>query len=72
VLDESGQVMMEQKLSTTPKAMREVFGRRKEREEKSDHRHGQKLAVLLHRLWVSGDAYEPLYNSQGRPLAIAA
>jgi len=24
----------------------------------------RKLAVLLHRLWVSGDAYEPLRNSQ--------
>ena len=24
----------------------------------------RKLAVLLHRLWVSGEAYEPLRNSQ--------
>lgn len=24
----------------------------------------QKLAVLLHRLWVSGEVYEPLRNSQ--------
>jgi gluconate kinase len=22
----------------------------------------RKLAVLLHRLWVTGDAYHPLYN----------
>jgi len=32
----------------------------------------RKLAVLLHHLWVSGEAYEPLHNSQGRPLATAA
>jgi len=32
----------------------------------------RKLAVLLHRLWVSGEAYEPLHNRQRRPLAIAA
>jgi len=23
----------------------------------------RKLAVLLHRLWVTGDTYHPLYNS---------
>ena len=27
VLDEAGEVLLEQKLATTPKAMREVFGR---------------------------------------------
>ena len=32
----------------------------------------RKLAVLLHHLWVSGEVYEPLHNSQYRPLAIAA
>ena len=32
----------------------------------------RKLAVLLHHLWVSGEVYEPLHNSQQRPLAIAA
>jgi transposase len=32
----------------------------------------RKLAVLLHRLWVSGEMYEPLHNSEHRPLAIAA
>ena len=31
----------------------------------------RKLAVLLHRLWVSGEVYEPLRNSQ-RALAVAA
>jgi transposase len=31
-----------------------------------------KLAVLLHHLWVSGEEYEALHNSQRRPLAIAA
>ncbi len=24
----------------------------------------RKLAVLLHRLWVNGEVYEPLHNSQ--------
>jgi transposase len=32
----------------------------------------RKLAVLLHRLWVSGEVYEPLRNSQGVPLPAAA
>jgi transposase len=32
----------------------------------------RKLAVLLHHLWVSGEVYEPLHNSQQSPLAIAA
>jgi transposase len=30
----------------------------------------RKLAVLLHRLWVSGEAYEPLRNS--RPVGLPA
>ena len=32
----------------------------------------RKLAVLLHHLWVSGEAYEPLYNSHHKSVAIAA
>ena len=24
----------------------------------------RKLAVLLHRLWITGELYEPLYNTQ--------
>jgi transposase len=32
----------------------------------------RKLAVLLHRLWVSGEVYEPLRNSQQRALPAAA
>jgi transposase len=32
----------------------------------------RKLAVLLHRLWVSGEVYEPWHNSKQSPLAIAA
>jgi transposase len=32
----------------------------------------RKLAVLLHRLWVRGEAYEPLRNSQQRALPAAA
>ncbi len=26
----------------------------------------RKLAVLLHRLWISGEVYDPLYNTHGR------
>jgi transposase len=32
----------------------------------------RKLAVLLHRLWVSGEAYEPLRNSRRLPMPAAA
>ena len=32
----------------------------------------RKLAVLLHHLWVSGEAYQPLHNSEPGRLAIAA
>jgi hypothetical protein len=31
----------------------------------------RKLAVLLHRLWVSGEVYEPLRNSQKAMRAMA-
>ncbi|HEX2712703.1 MAG TPA: IS110 family transposase [Candidatus Acidoferrales bacterium] len=31
----------------------------------------RKLAVLLHRLWVSGEVYEPLHNSQRAVQAVA-
>jgi len=31
----------------------------------------RKLAVLLHRLWVSGEVYEPLRNSQKAMTAAA-
>jgi transposase len=32
----------------------------------------RKLAVLLHHLWVSGEVYEPLHNSQPNTVAAAA
>ena len=32
----------------------------------------RKLAVLLHHLWVSGEVYEPLHNSQRVALPAAA
>ena len=32
----------------------------------------RKLAVLLHRLWVSGEVYDPLHNSSRRALLAAA
>jgi transposase len=31
----------------------------------------RKLAVLLHRLWVNGEVYEPLHNSQREVQAAA-
>src|SRR5712664_3391758 len=31
----------------------------------------RKLAILLHRLWVSGEVYEPLHNSQKAMRAVA-
>ncbi len=31
----------------------------------------QKLAVLLHKLWVSGEVYEPLRNNQKVESAVA-
>ena len=30
----------------------------------------RKLAVLLHRLWVTGDTYQPLYNTMACPQSI--
>jgi hypothetical protein len=32
----------------------------------------RKLAILLHRLWVSGEIYEPLRNSSQAMLSAAA
>ena len=32
----------------------------------------RKLAVLLHHLWVSGEVYDPLHNSNRAALAAAA
>ena len=32
----------------------------------------RKLAVLLHRLWVNGEVYQPLYNQQQAAVAAAA
>lgn len=32
----------------------------------------RKLAVLLHRLWVSGEVYEPLHHAKSVPIAVAA
>ncbi len=32
----------------------------------------RKLAVLLHRLWVTGEQYEPLRNTRLREAALAA
>ena len=37
---------------------------RKEREETSDRGNRAEISVLLHRLWVSGEVYEPLRKSQ--------
>jgi hypothetical protein len=32
----------------------------------------RKLAVLLHHLWVSGEVYEPLHNSNQKAMLTAA
>jgi len=32
----------------------------------------RKLSVLLHRLWISGEVYEPLYNARRQPKGLAA
>jgi transposase len=38
--------------------------RRKNAKKRAVVAVARKLAVLLHRLWVSGEVYEPLRNSQ--------
>ena len=38
--------------------------RRKNAKKRAIVAVAQKLAVLLHRMWVSGEVYEPLRNSQ--------
>ena len=42
-----------------------------ESRRKDDRLDARKLAVLLHRLWVNGEAYEPLHNSQRKVEAAA-
>ncbi len=32
----------------------------------------RKLSVLLHRLWVTGETYQPLYNARGAGTASAS
>ena len=39
---------------------------RQERKETGGGGRGRKLAVLLHRLWVTGELYDPLYNAHRR------
>ena len=46
--------------------------RREEREERAIVATARKLAVLLHHLWVSGEAYAPLHNSSRTTLPAAA
>jgi len=45
--------------------------RREKCKEASGGCGGEKVAVLLHRLWVSGEVYEPLRNSQ-KAMRVAA
>jgi hypothetical protein len=121
VLDEAGEVILEQKLPTTPEAMKQTFERIPRSRialetgthspwvsrlllvqgahynlgpfgEDSDLRRwglklaerggknakkravvavARKLAVLLHRLWVSGEVYKPLRNSHIAMSAVA-
>ncbi len=59
VVDEMGGIQLEQRVGTSAKALREVFGAMP-----------RSRAVLLHRLWVSGEVYEALHNSS--PMSVAA
>lgn len=45
--------------------------RRKEAALGYELREKFRLAVLLHRLWVTGEVYEPLRNSQAKGLKAA-
>jgi len=38
-----------------------------ERQEAAVVAAARKLAILLHRLWVTGEVYEPLRNNQAGP-----
>jgi transposase len=58
VLDEAGEVLLEQKLTTTPKAMREVFG--------TMPRCLIALETGMH------STYEPLRNTHQSPMPAAA
>jgi len=51
VLDEADRVLLEQKLSTTPKAMREVFG--------AMPRSRIALETGTHSPWVTGTRFHP-------------
>ena len=42
------------------------LSRGQEREETGGGGRGEELAVLLHRLWVTGETYEALYNTHRR------
>jgi hypothetical protein len=44
-------------------------GTNKARKKKAVVAVARKLVVLLHRLWVSGDEYDPLYNTKKRDAA---
>jgi hypothetical protein len=118
ILDEAGKIILEQKVSTTPEAMKKTFGKIPRSlidskagdqylrtmmvqgahyilgpfGEDSDLRRwglqlaerggknakkravvavARKLAVLLHKLWVSGEVYEPLRNNHKVASAVA-
>jgi len=42
----------------------DVRTRRQERQEESACGGGTEAGVLLHQLWVSGETYDPLWNSR--------
>jgi hypothetical protein len=53
-------------------------GQKKEKQNKNQNKNAKKravvavarkLSILLHSLWVSGEVYEPLRNSQAGPAA---
>ena len=75
VVDEAGQIQLEQRVRTTAKALQEVFGRMPRSRialEIGTHSTARKLAVLLHHLWVRGEVYEPLHNSNQKAMPAAA
>ncbi len=66
---ESGEVMEEGRLRTTPEALRRRFCSERPMRvaiEAGTHLPWVSRAVLLHRLWVSAEVYDPLHDAHRR------
>jgi transposase len=48
---------------------RQLAGQGKNAKKRAIVAVARKLGILLHRLWVTGEVYEPLRNSRARPAA---